>query len=113
MDCIFCKIVAKEIPSNIAYEDEHLLAFHDISPQAPTHILIIPKRHIATLNDLGSSDGELISHMVLTATQLADKQGLANDGYRLTWNCNEQGGQEVFHIHLHLMGGRAMHWPPG
>jgi len=113
MDCIFCKIVAKEIPSNFAYEDEHLLAFHDISPQAPTHILIIPKQHIATLNDLSSSDGELISHMVLTATKLAEEQGLAQDGYRLVWNCNEQGGQEVFHIHLHLMGGRVMHWPPG
>ncbi|TNE89383.1 MAG: histidine triad nucleotide-binding protein [Gammaproteobacteria bacterium] len=113
MDCIFCKIVAKEIPSNIAYEDEHVLAFHDISPQAPTHILIIPKRHISTLNELSSGDNALISHMVLTATKLADDQGLAQDGYRLVWNCNEQGGQEVFHIHLHLMGGRAMHWPPG
>lgn len=113
MDCIFCKIIAKEIPANIAYEDDQLLAFHDISPQAPSHMLIIPKRHIATLNDLSSDDGDLISHMVLTATKLADEQSLAKSGYRLVWNCNEQGGQEVFHIHLHLMGGRVMHWPPG
>lgn len=113
MDCIFCKIIAGEIPANIAYEDDQLLAFHDISPQAPSHILIIPKRHIATLNDLNSDDADLISHMVLTATKLADKQSLAKSGYRLVWNCNEQGGQEVFHIHLHLMGGRVMHWPPG
>lgn len=113
MDCIFCKIIAGEIPANIAYEDDRLLAFHDISPQAPSHLLIIPKRHIATLNDLNSDDADLISHMVLIATKLADEQSLAKSGYRLVWNCNEQGGQEVFHIHLHLMGGRVMHWPPG
>ncbi|MDI3326579.1 histidine triad nucleotide-binding protein [Pontibacterium granulatum] len=113
MDCIFCKIIAREIPANIAYEDDRLLAFHDISPQAPSHVLIIPKHHIATLNDLNSDNADLISHMVLTATKLADEQGLAKSGYRLIWNCNEQGGQDVFHIHLHLLGGRAMHWPPG
>lgn len=113
MDCLFCKIVAKEIPSDIVYEDDRLIAFRDINPQAPSHVLIIPRQHIATLNDLTESDGLLISHTVLTAKQLADQLGLARHGYRLIWNCNEHGGQEVFHIHLHLLGGRAMHWPPG
>jgi histidine triad (HIT) family protein len=113
MDCIFCKINAKEIPSDIVYEDDRLVAFRDINPQAPSHVLIIPRQHIATLNDLSADDSELISHMVLTATYLAQQLGLASDGYRLVWNCNRHGGQDVFHIHLHLLGGRTMHWPPG
>ena len=113
MDCLFCKIAAKEIPSDVVYEDDQVLAFRDINPQAPTHLLIIPHRHIATTNDLGPEDGELISHMVLTATQLAEGRGLASDGYRMVWNCNSNGGQEVFHIHLHLLGGRSLRWPPG
>ena len=113
MNCIFCKIIAKEIPAEIVHEDDQLLAFRDINAQAPQHLLIIPKQHIATLNDLSRNDSELISHMVLTATKLAADLDLAEDGYRLVWNCNEQGGQEVFHIHLHLLGGRNMQWPPG
>lgn len=113
MDCIFCKIIAKEIPAEIVHENDQLLAFRDINAQAPQHLLIIPKQHIATLNDLSRNDSRLISHMVLTATKLAADLGLAEDGYRLVWNCNEQGGQEVFHIHLHLLGGRNMQWPPG
>lgn len=113
MDCIFCKIIAREIPSNIVHEDNRLIAFRDINPQAPCHVLIIPRQHISTLNDLSNKNNELISHMVLTATQLAQELGLASDGYRLVWNCNRHGGQDVFHIHLHLLGGRSMHWPPG
>ncbi len=113
MECIFCKIAAREIPADVVHEDEKLIAFRDINPQAPTHILIIPRRHIATLNDLNQENSELISQMVLTATRLASELDLADDGYRLVWNCNRQGGQDVFHIHLHLFGGRAMHWPPG
>lgn len=113
MECLFCKIAAQTIPSDIVYEDEQLLAFRDINPRAPTHILIIPRQHIATLNDLAAGDEPLIAQMVLTATALAKGEGLADDGYRLVWNCNRHGGQEVFHIHLHLLGGRAMKWPPG
>ena len=113
MDCLFCKILAGEIPADIVYEDDHVVAFRDVNPQAPTHILVIPRRHIATLNDLSQEDGALISHICLTATQLAAEQGIADDGYRLVCNCNAQGGQAVYHIHLHLCGGRAMHWPPG
>jgi len=113
MECLFCKIAAKTIPSDIVYESDQLLAFRDINPRAPTHLLIIPRRHIATTNDLAPGDEALIGQMVLTAIQLAKGEGLAEDGYRLVWNCNRHGGQEVFHIHLHLLGGRAMKWPPG
>ncbi|GAB3515352.1 histidine triad nucleotide-binding protein [Photobacterium alginatilyticum] len=113
MDCIFCKIASKEIPSTLLYEDEQIVAFHDNAPQAPTHILIIPHLHIATINDLEKQHSALIGHMILTATQLAKDLSLAEDGYRLVWNCNRQGGQAVYHIHLHLLGGRNMHWPPG
>lgn len=113
MDCLFCKIITGDIPSDSVYEDEKLVAFRDINPQAPTHVLIVPRQHIATLNDLNVDDGQLISHMALTATKLAKEMGIADNGYRLVWNCNRQGGQDVFHIHLHLLGGRAMHWPPG
>ncbi|WP_432473766.1 histidine triad nucleotide-binding protein [Amphritea sp. HPY] len=113
MDCLFCKIITGDIPSDSVHEDEKLVAFRDINPQAPTHVLIIPRQHIATLNDLNEDHGQLISHMALTATKLAKEMGIADNGYRLVWNCNSQGGQDVFHIHLHLLGGRAMHWPPG
>nr|WP_211315221.1 histidine triad nucleotide-binding protein [Photobacterium lipolyticum] len=113
MDCIFCKIANKEIPANLVYEDDQIVAFPDNDPQAPTHILIIPRQHIDTINQLDIDKSALISHMVLTATQLAKDLALADDGYRLVWNCNRQGGQAVFHIHLHLLGGRTMHWPPG
>lgn len=113
MDCLFCKIVSGDIPAEILYQDEQVLAFRDISPQAPTHILIIPKRHITTINDIAEEDATLIGQMVLTAKKLAAQEGLAEDGYRLAMNCNENGGQSVYHIHLHLLGGRRMTWPPG
>lgn len=113
MDCIFCKIANKEIPSTLLYEDEQIVAFNDNAPQAPTHVLIVPHHHIETINDLGKQDSALIGHMILTATQLTKDLSLAEDGYRLVWNCNRQGGQAVYHIHLHLLGGRNMHWPPG
>jgi histidine triad (HIT) family protein len=112
-DCLFCKIIAKTIPATIVHEDEQVLAFRDISPKAPTHILIIPKKHIATLNDINSDDKNLVGHILLIAKQLARNEGLADDGYRLVMNCNADGGQTVFHIHLHLLGGRQLGWPPG
>ncbi|MGR5146446.1 histidine triad nucleotide-binding protein [Photobacterium alginatilyticum] len=113
MDCIFCKIANKEIPATLLYEDEQIVAFNDNVPQAPTHVLIVPHQHIATINDFGKQHSALIGHMILMATQLAKDLSLAEDGYRLVWNCNRQGGQAVYHIHLHLLGGRNMHWPPG
>lgn len=113
MECLFCKIVEGTIQSHILYEDDTLLAFDDIRPQAPCHKLIIPKKHIATMNDLTEQDSALIAHMILTAKHLAKKEEISENGYRLLFNCNKQGGQEVYHIHLHLLGGRQMHWPPG
>ncbi len=112
-DCLFCKMVAGEIKPDVVSESEQLLAFRDIAPQAPTHILIIPKRHIATLNDLTAEEGELVGSMILMARQIAADQGLAERGYRLLFNCNADGGQAVYHIHLHLLGGRKLGWPPG
>ena len=111
--CIFCKIAAGELPAAKLYEDESVLAFRDLHPQAPTHILIIPRRHIATLNDLEPGDAELVGRIFLVAKQLAEQEGLAEAGYRTLFNCNKAGGQEVYHIHLHLLGGRQMTWPPG
>lgn len=113
MDCIFCKIAQGEIPSKIVYQDEKLVAFRDISPQAPTHILIIPVRHMATIKELTPPDRELIGDMVLLGNKLAAAEGLAEEGYRLVMNCGQHGGQTAYHIHLHLLGGRQMHWPPG
>ncbi len=110
-DCLFCKMANGEIKPDIVYEDDTVLAFRDINPQAPVHILIIPKRHIATLNDL--DDVELAGTLLLTASKIARQENLAEDGYRTVFNCNKQGGQEVYHIHLHLLGGRQMTWPPG
>ncbi|GAB6041241.1 histidine triad nucleotide-binding protein [Endothiovibrio diazotrophicus] len=112
-DCIFCKMVTREIQPEVVYEDDDILAFRDINPQAPTHVLIIPKRHIPTLNDLEAEDAELIGRMYLVAKQVAADEGLAETGYRTTFNCNADGGQEVYHLHLHLLGGRRMTWPPG
>ncbi len=112
-NCLFCKIVEKEIPSDIVFENDNILAFRDINPQAPTHILIIPKVHIPTLNDLTENHQKLIGEMLLTAQNLAEKEGIAKKGYRTVFNCNNDGGQEVYHIHLHLLGGRKMTWPPG
>lgn len=113
MDCLFCKIADGEIESNILYQDELVLAFEDINPQAPTHTLIIPKRHIPTVNDLTQDDNNLVGHMLQVAKNLAKDADIAEDGYRLLLNCNANGGQEVYHIHLHLLGGRALQWPPG
>lgn len=113
MDCLFCKIVSGQINSHIVYEDDDILAFDDIAPKAPIHQLIIPKKHIATLNDLEQSDQALVGKMLLVATQLAKQYNIADAGYRTLFNCNKDGGQEVYHIHLHLLGGRALSWPPG
>lgn len=113
MSCIFCKIVAGEIPANIVFRDEHVIAFHDLHPQAPTHVLVIPRKHIATVNDLGEADIPIIGHQILAARQIAQDLGLAEEGYRLVMNTNEAGGQTVYHIHLHLLGGRNLDWPPG
>ncbi|MBR9906702.1 histidine triad nucleotide-binding protein [Pseudidiomarina donghaiensis] len=109
---IFDKIIAKEIPADIVYEDELSLAFKDINPQAPVHVLIIPKKHIATINDIEESDRELIGHLYVVAARLAQQYGFAKDGYRVVMNCNEDGGQSVYHIHLHLLAGVTMGWPP-
>ncbi|EPC02281.1 HIT family hydrolase [Litchfieldella anticariensis FP35 = DSM 16096] len=113
MDCLFCKIINREIPSDIVYEDEDVLAFNDINPQAPTHVLLIPKRHVATLNDLKEDDLALVGRMTFSAAKLANEYGFAEDGYRVVMNCNEKGGQSVYHIHMHLMGGRRFTWPAG
>jgi len=110
-DCLFCKMARGEIQPDVVYQDEAVLAFRDINPQAPVHILIIPKKHVATLNDL--DDSVLAGKLLETAIKLAKQEGLADDGYRTVFNCNEQGGQEVFHLHMHLLGGRQMSWPPG
>lgn len=110
-DCLFCKMVTGEIKPDAVYEDESLLAFRDINAQAPVHILIIPKRHVTTLNDL--DDIDLGGKLLQTAAILAEQQGLSEAGYRTVINCNKSGGQEVFHLHLHLLGGRQMTWPPG
>lgn len=112
-DDLFMKIIEREISADIVHEDEELLAFRDIDPQAPVHILVVPKRRIATINDVKADDAALVGRMVLAAKKIAADEGLADDGYRLVFNCNEQGGQSVFHIHLHLLGGRQMKWPPG
>lgn len=113
MDCLFCKIANKELESNIVFEDEHIIAFHDINPQAPVHILLIPKKHISTINEIQIEDTALVGHMVHIAKQIATDQNINNSGYRLVFNVNAGGGQEVYHIHLHLLGGRQMTWPPG
>ncbi len=112
-DDLFLKIIRREIPADIVFENEDLLAFRDIDPQAPVHILIIPKRRIRTINDLEPGDAELVGRLVLAAREIAATEGLSDDGYRLVFNCNQNGGQSVYHIHLHLLGGRRMTWPPG
>jgi histidine triad (HIT) family protein len=110
-ECLFCKIIAGEIPSNKIYEDDDVLAFYDVNAQAPQHFLVIPKRHIATLND--AKDPSLIGKLTLTASKIAKQLAFAENGYRVVMNCNEHGGQTVYHIHLHCLGGRALSWPPG
>lgn len=113
MSCLFCRIVSGEIPSKRVHEDEELLAFEDIKPEAPLHVLIIPKRHIPTLNDLQPGDDGLLGSMVRRAAQIAKERGVDASGYRTVINTNSHAGQTVFHIHLHLLAGRHLHWPPG
>ena len=113
MTCLFCKIVAGDIPAAKVYEDDQLIAFKDINPQAPMHVLVVPKRHVATLNDLSAADDGLVGAMVRRAAAIAKEQGFDGPGYRTVFNCNAQAGQTVFHIHLHVFGGRTMTWPPG
>ncbi len=112
-ECLFCRMVSGEITPDVVYEDEDLLAFRDVNPQAPTHVLVIPKRHVATLNDVEIADAELIGRMHLAARHIAREEGIAERGYRTVINCNAEAGQSVFHVHLHLLGGRPMGWPPG
>ena len=112
-DCLFCKIRDGEIPCDKIYEDDDILAFRDVNPQAPTHILVIPRKHIATTNDLVDEDANLAGRILLVAKQLAAEEGIEQDGYRLVFNCNKGAGQAVYHIHLHVLGGRPMTWPPG
>lgn len=113
MTCIFCKVASGALPSDIVYQDEELMAFRDINPQAPHHILIIPRRHIATVNDLQPADAGLMGRLFLAAQHVAAEIGVASGGYRLVMNCNRDAGQTVYHVHLHLLAGRAMRWPPG
>lgn len=113
MSCLFCRIAAGEIPSSIVYEDDRLVAFRDINPQAPLHALVVPRRHIATLNDLGPDDDGLVGEMVRRAAAIAADHGYGERGYRTVFNCNAEAGQTVFHIHLHVLAGRGLSWPPG
>jgi histidine triad (HIT) family protein len=113
MECLFCKIVEKKRPAKIIYEDELSVAFEDINPQAPVHTLVIPKKHIPTNLDLKNDDNALIGHLFQVANKIARDKGIADRGFRLVMNCNPESGQTVFHIHLHILGGRIMRWPPG
>lgn len=112
-ETIFSKIINREIPADILFEDDEVLAFSDVNPQAPIHFLVIPKQAIATINDIQPEQAHLLGKMVLTAQKLAKEKGMAEKGYRLVMNCNEDGGQTVFHIHMHVLGGRSLSWPPG
>ena len=112
-DCLFCKIASGEIDTELLYEDEHVVAFRDIQPQAPVHVLIIPRRHIATLLDAEDSDTEILGRLLQAAQRIARELELDQRGFRLVSNCLEEAGQSVFHLHVHLLGGRAMRWPPG
>ena len=112
MNCLFCKILQGEIPATIVFEDSEVVCFRDIKPQAPHHLLVIPKKHIATIDEADTNDEHLLGHMVLIAQKIAKLEGL-HKGYRLVFNVNSAGGQEVYHIHLHILGGRQMTWPPG
>ncbi len=112
-DCLFCKILAGDIPADVIYESDSAIAFRDINPQAPTHVLIIPRKHIATINDIGADDEAIVGSLFSAAREIAQQEGLSEPGYRAVMNCNEAAGQTVFHIHLHLLGGRELGWPPG
>jgi histidine triad (HIT) family protein len=113
MDCLFCKIINGEIKADKVYEDDLSVGIRDINPQAPVHVLIIPKKHISTLNEITEENKNLIGHLFLVAKEIARKEGIAERGYRTVINCNRESGQSIFHIHLHLLGGRLMGWPPG
>jgi histidine triad (HIT) family protein len=113
MSCLFCRIIAGEIPGKFLYQDERLVVLQDVSPQAPLHALVIPRKHIATLNDLSPEDDGLVGEMLRRAAAVAQEQGVAQRGYRSVFNCNSEAGQTVLHIHLHVIGGRPMAWPPG
>ena len=112
-DCLFCKIRDGEIPADIVFENDDVLAFNDVNPQAPIHIIIIPKKHIPTINDVADGDESVTGKLFSAAKVIADEKGVSDEGYRLVVNCNEKAGQTVFHIHMHLLAGRAMTWPPG
>ncbi len=113
MSCLFCRIIEGEIPASTVYEDADMLAFNDINPQAPMHVLIVPKKHLATLNDLVAADDRLVGAMVRRAAAIAQERGYGQSGYRTVFNTNAGAGQSVFHLHLHVLGGRPMAWPPG
>ncbi|KOF57013.1 MULTISPECIES: histidine triad nucleotide-binding protein [Clostridium] len=112
-DCVFCKIVKGEIPSNKVYEDDKIISFKDLNPEAPVHVLIIPKKHISSLNDVNDEDAEIIAHIFKTVPKLVKELGIDEAGYRIVSNCGENGGQSVPHVHFHLLGGRSLNWPPG
>ena len=112
-NCLFCRIINREIPASIVYEDQRVLAFDDINPQAPTHVLVIPKRHIESLNEVGVEDDQIVGEVVRRAAAIAKDRGLSAGGFRTVFNTNRDAGQTVFHVHLHLLGGRVMSWPPG
>ena len=112
-DCLFCKILSGDIPADIIHESETTIAFRDINPKAPTHVLIIPRKHIATINDISEDEHEIVGSLYSSARTIASAEGIAEEGYRVVMNCNEAAGQTVFHIHLHLLGGRDLGWPPG
>jgi histidine triad (HIT) family protein len=112
-DCLFCKIINREIPASIVYDDDRVLAFNDINPQAPTHVLVVPKQHIESLNALETGDDAMVGELVRRAAAIAKERGISAGGYRTVFNTNRDAGQTVFHIHLHLIGGRSMAWPPG
>ena len=112
-DCLFCKIVNGEIPAELVYESDTAVAFRDINPQAPTHCLVIPRKHISTINDIDPGDEQVVGSLYTAAREIAAQEGIADAGYRAVMNCNEGAGQSVFHIHLHVLGGRSMNWPPG
>ncbi len=112
-DCLFCKIAAKTIQAKLVHEDDRSVAFDDINPQAPVHTLVIPRKHVASMAELNEADAGLLGHLLLVGNQVAKQKGIAEGGYRLVVNTGRNGGQTVFHLHLHLLGGRPMHWPPG
>lgn len=112
-DCLFCKMVSGEIQPDTIYEDDEVLGFRDLNPQAPTHVLVVPKTHISTINDLEDNHSALVGKLYLAAKKIAADEGIADDGYRTVMNCNAGAGQTVFHLHLHVLGGRPMGWPPG